>query len=96
VFVEDPRGSRIQFIQFAAQGNFENVKRCLLSGEDVNAVDHSGCTALHAAAVANHFKIVELLLKNGADINARDKNVLSAASPSLPHLDLSPPFVTAP
>lgn len=53
------------------------MKRGLLNGDDVNAIDHTGCTALHAAAVSNHFTIVELLLKNGADINARDKNVLN-------------------
>eukprot|EP00604_Paraphysomonas_vestita_P003640 CAMPEP_0174820256 /NCGR_PEP_ID=MMETSP1107-20130205/3960_1 /TAXON_ID=36770 /ORGANISM="Paraphysomonas vestita, Strain GFlagA" /LENGTH=296 /DNA_ID=CAMNT_0016035215 /DNA_START=806 /DNA_END=1693 /DNA_ORIENTATION=- len=77
VFVEDPRTARIQFIHFASEGNLEKVKRCLLSGEDVGATDHTGCTALHAAAVGNHFDIVELLLKNGADINARDKNMMT-------------------
>ena len=51
------------------------VKRALLSGEDVNAVDHSGCTAMHAAAVAGHFDVVDLLIKAGGTVDARDKNV---------------------
>jgi len=77
VFVEDPRGTRIQFIKLASQGKLDAVKRALLSGEDVNAVDHSGCTAMHAAAVAGHFDVVDLLIKAGGTVDARDKNMMT-------------------
>jgi ankyrin repeat protein len=46
-----------------------------MCGEDVDSVDHSGCTPLYAAAVGNHHEVVELLIKAGANVNIRDKNV---------------------
>jgi hypothetical protein len=35
--------------------------------------DDQGATALHYATLSGHREIVELLLENGADINARDE-----------------------
>lgn len=59
----------------AGEGNYNAVKRYLMCGEDVDSVDHSGCTPLYAAAVGNHHEVVELLIKAGANVNIRDKNV---------------------
>ncbi|KAL3862043.1 hypothetical protein ACJMK2_008040 [Sinanodonta woodiana] len=41
---------------------------------DINEADASGRTALHVAACHGNEHVVRLLLENGADINARDKN----------------------
>lgn len=48
---------------------------CLLSGQhgaDVNAIDHTGQTALHWSAVRGHIQVAELLLKEGAKVDAAD------------------------
>uniref|UniRef100_A0A0E0G2M9 S-acyltransferase n=1 Tax=Oryza nivara TaxID=4536 RepID=A0A0E0G2M9_ORYNI len=47
----------------------------LLSGQhgaDVNAIDHTGQTALHWSAVRGHIQVAELLLKEGAKVDAAD------------------------
>jgi len=41
-------------------------------GADINAVDHTGQTALHWSAVRGHIQVAELLLKEGAKVDAAD------------------------
>lgn len=41
-------------------------------GGDVNATDHTGQTALHWSAVRGAIQVGELLLQEGARINAAD------------------------
>jgi ankyrin repeat protein len=41
-------------------------------GADVNAVDHTGQTALHWSSVRGHVQVAELLLKEGAKVDAAD------------------------
>lgn len=41
-------------------------------GVNVNEIDKSGRSALHAAACVGHCKIANLLLDNGANINETD------------------------
>ena len=56
----------------ASKGNIEAVKQHLAAGTDVNAKeDGKYGTPLHRAADAGHKKVVELLLANGANVNAR-------------------------
>ena len=55
---------------WAAVGNLEQVQRAIAEGNDVNASDDIGYTALHAAAENNHVAIVKLLLQHGADVTA--------------------------
>jgi ankyrin repeat protein len=54
----------------AEKGNITVVKQYLDAGVDVNAKDDSGWTLLHSAAGYGHKKIAELLIAEGADVNA--------------------------
>jgi|JI10StandDraft_1071094.scaffolds.fasta_scaffold739854_2 cytohesin len=59
----------------ARRGNEEDVEE-LLSGQfkvDVNKAGSDGNTALHLAASADHTKVAFLLIKAGANVNARNK-----------------------
>lgn len=57
------------------------VQILLEKGADVNAGGKISDGALHAASYGGHEKIVELLLKKGGNISARDfDNALQAAS----------------
>jgi uncharacterized protein len=51
----------------------EAVKLCLELGNDVNAVDDNGETALHGAAWRGANEIVTLLVEKGAKLDAREK-----------------------
>ena len=58
----------------AEKGNIEAVKWHLDAGADVNAQDNDiRWTPLHVAAAFGHKEIAELLLANGADVNAKSK-----------------------
>lgn len=70
------RGQRL--IKAARAGNRERVERLLDQHASIAARDDTGATALVAAAYGNHLKIAELLLKAGADPNAKDEIVQSA------------------
>ncbi|MDB4816692.1 ankyrin repeat domain-containing protein, partial [bacterium] len=50
------------------------VKQCIAAGADINA-KIGGWTALHHAANVGNKEIVELLIANGADVNAKDDNL---------------------
>ena len=52
---------------------FEAVKLCYERGNDVNAVDVHGYTALHGAAHRGSNDIVKFLVEKGANINAVNK-----------------------
>jgi len=54
----------------ALQGNIMKAELILKEGAGVNKLAGYRGTALHAAVSMNHFNMVELLLNNGADINA--------------------------
>ena len=45
------------------------VKLLLNSGADVNAEDDTGFNCLWDAALAQHYELVELLIRHGADVN---------------------------
>jgi hypothetical protein len=56
-----------------SSGNAERVRELLASEpEAAQARDDQGATALHYATLNGHREIAELLIKSGADINARD------------------------
>jgi serine/threonine-protein phosphatase 6 regulatory ankyrin repeat subunit B len=61
-----------QLLQAAEDGNFPAVESALLEGAQINAKPTgNNATALIAASVNSHTKIVKLLLKNGADVNMK-------------------------
>jgi hypothetical protein len=61
-------------IQIAAKrGNIEAVRLHLATGTDVNTKLERGGTALHNAVAKGHRGIVELLIAEGADVNALSK-----------------------
>lgn len=49
------------------------VKAALDLGSDVNATDSNGETALHIATARGYNSVIELLVKSGADIEAKNK-----------------------
>jgi hypothetical protein len=74
VYIEDPRISRISFVEACAKGDMAAVKNFIDQGEDVNAFDHAKVTCIHAAAVNSKPDVVELLKNAGAEVDSRDKN----------------------
>ncbi|MGA8088908.1 MAG: ankyrin repeat domain-containing protein [Terracidiphilus sp.] len=62
-----------RLIEAAKQGAFEQVGAIISAHpEFLNNKDDSGATALHYAAFGGYCNVVELLVQQGADINARD------------------------
>ena len=56
-------------------GKIDSVKKHLAAGTDVNAPDNSGWTPLHHATFNSEKEIAALLLSNGANVNALEKEV---------------------
>ena len=58
----------------ARNGDIKAVKQHLAAGTDVNVKGgYSDETPLHSAAVFNYYEIAELLIANGADMNAKSR-----------------------
>jgi ankyrin repeat protein len=57
-------------IAAAKKGDIEAVKQYLAAGADVNAKTWDWTTPLHNAAIYGHTEVAELLISNGADMNA--------------------------
>jgi ankyrin repeat protein len=70
------RGQRL--ITAARAGDTDRVEKLLDQHASIAARDRTGATALVAAAYGNHLKVAELLLKAGADPDAKDETVQSA------------------
>ena len=61
-------------IDAAKQGNLAQVKTILGSHPDlINQHDQTGATALHYAAFGGHRLVVRELIKQGAEVNAHDR-----------------------
>jgi hypothetical protein len=57
----------------AREGNIEAVKQYLATYR-VNFANNRGSTPLHKAAMGGHKEVAELLIAEGADVNAKDNN----------------------
>ncbi len=64
-----------RWFSYAFDGNFENIKKLIDAGIDVNIQNNRGNTALMLAAHAGHVEIVrELLAAPGIEVNKQDNN----------------------
>lgn len=62
-------------IWFAAQtGNLKRIQKLIGKGENVNAIDTAGYSSLHYAARNGYLEICEILIRNGADVDATTRN----------------------
>ena len=69
---EVDRAADRALIDAAYAGNVEAVKQHLAAGADVNAMGGmQGWTLLHKAANMCHKEMIELLIAEGADVNAK-------------------------
>ena len=59
------------------RGTDEGVKLALATGEDVNAANDNGDTALHGAAFRGDTAIIQLLVDEGADLLAENRHGLT-------------------
>ena len=60
-------------------GKSEQVKSLIEKGANMNTRDYQGRTPLHLAAAKGYTDIAELLVKGGADINAKSDNLGTTA-----------------
>ncbi len=61
-------------LQFAARkGHLQCVQQLHDAGDDLNATDTKGNTALHCAILHGHTDVANDLIKNGANLNAANK-----------------------
>ena len=58
-------------IDSAKKGDIEGIKQHLAAGGDVSIRNKNGDTMLNYAAYLGHKEIVELLVENGAEVNAK-------------------------
>jgi tetratricopeptide (TPR) repeat protein len=64
-----------ELLEAAKAGDLSRVKKLLTTGADIRCTDPEfGATPLHWAAYKGHRRIVSLLLKRGADVNAKNND----------------------
>jgi len=64
--------------QAAKNGDLDKVLRLLFSGEPLNSFDELGKTPLHYAAEHEHYHVVEVLIRSGANVNAHDERQIGS------------------
>src|SRR5438552_7916948 len=69
------RGAALTLFEACAAGEVERLERLMADeGSLVNAFSPDGWTPLHLAAYFGHVKIAEMLIGQGADVNAGSRN----------------------
>jgi ankyrin repeat protein len=56
----------------AVSGDLERIKSLVKSGVSINAADYDSRSVLHLASSCGHVRVVEYLVDNDADVNAKD------------------------
>ncbi|KAF0696733.1 Aste57867_12535 [Aphanomyces stellatus] len=62
-----------QVLYAAFEGNVEEIRRLKLQGANMTSADYDGRTAMHIAASMGHIRVIEELLRQGADVHAVDR-----------------------
>jgi len=95
---EGPRSRRGDVSQFRSNWDedeaLEAVRLLLDLAADVNAANHAGQTALHAAAYLGANRIVRFLVERGANLNAQDQQGQTPFRVAQAHLNVSAQGVT--
>lgn len=73
LFSVQAQASQRELIESVKQGNLSGLLELLDSGEDVNAANEQGNTALHYAVAMDNADITQVLLAYGADLNAANQ-----------------------
>ncbi|XP_029157445.1 ankyrin repeat domain-containing protein 39 [Nylanderia fulva] len=63
----------------ALEGDVERVEMLLKRGHDARAEDSAGYTPLHYAARNGHYRVCEILLQHGADVDATTPSLKSTS-----------------
>lgn len=70
---------RMYFVKACGDGDVEGIQLRLDRGEDVESTDLQGNTGMHVAAAVSNVAVMQLLLDNLADKEARNRNVRGQA-----------------
>ncbi|MBM9538543.1 ankyrin repeat domain-containing protein [Desulfobulbus alkaliphilus] len=90
IFTEQGMTVFDDLLEAAGSGEAEDVRRHLLRGANLSAVDLDGNTALHLASAGGYLDVAEILVDAGIDVNARNQWQASPLhyAAGLGHLDL--------
>ncbi|MGQ0676584.1 MAG: ankyrin repeat domain-containing protein [Rhodospirillales bacterium] len=66
------------FLELVKNGKTEDVARTLIRGQSANTADSNGRTAMMYAAAGGYVEIIEILVKNKANVRIKDKQGRSA------------------
>lgn len=72
LFAAQAHASLDELIESVKQNNLPEVQKLLANGENVNAANEQGNTALHYAVALDNVEIVKALLDKGADLRAEN------------------------
>ena len=72
----NPRDTYL-LISSAANGSLDHVISLIKKGVDVNSTDYGNRTALHLAVGEKRYKVIEYLLRKGAQVDIKDRNGIS-------------------
>ena len=67
-------GPSVDIHEAVSKGNIEAVKQHIAAGTDLNVKGDRGITPLLVAVMNGHKEITELLIAEGADVNAQDND----------------------
>ncbi len=71
LFSKKPDDLDAAFLRAVELSEWKKALKCIEHGVDVNAQTHAGFTALHLAAANGDIGLVGVLMRHGADVNAR-------------------------